>query len=98
MAAPSILQKAVNTMKKLLFVGFSLLALNLFAQNILVETPIYDGIVVVRGAEPVVQTVVATTATPIVYDQPVVYTAPVQYNAPVIYNAPVVYSCTPTTA
>lgn len=95
--SPSTGQKAVKTMKKLLFFGFSLLALNLSAQNILVETPIFDGVVVVAGAEPVAQPVVAS-AMPVVYDQPVVYTAPVQYNAPVVYNAPVIYNCAPTTA
>jgi hypothetical protein len=82
-------------MKKLLLFGIPLLALHLSAQTILVETPVFDGVVVVTGADPAP---IATAVTPAVYDHPVVYTAPVQYNAPVVYNAPVTYNCTPTTA
>jgi hypothetical protein len=70
-------------MKKLLLLGFALVSLSVSAQSIVFETPVYDGVVIVAGAEPAPQ---PCAVAPVVYDTPVVYNAPVQYNAPVVYN------------
>lgn len=76
-------------MKKLLLLACGLVSWSVSAQSIVFETPVYDGIVIVTGAEPMPQPCVVA---PVVYDTPVVYNAPVQYNAPVVYNAPVIYN------
>ncbi|MGZ4973959.1 MAG: hypothetical protein ACXWDN_14455 [Limisphaerales bacterium] len=76
-------------MKNLLLLATVLVSWNISAQSIVFETPIYDGVVIVTGAEPAPQPCLIA---PVVYDTPVVYNAPVQYNAPVVYTAPVVYN------
>jgi hypothetical protein len=76
-------------MKKLLLLAFGLVSWSVSAQTIVFERPVYDGVVIVTGAEPAPQPCVVT---PVVYDTPVVYNGPVQYNAPVVHNAPVVYN------
>jgi hypothetical protein len=83
---------------KMLLAAIAFAALTANARDfptIIIERPLFDGVVVVDGAQPApfipaVCPVVETT--PVVYDQPVVYTAPVQYNAPVVYNGPVIYA------
>ncbi len=87
-------------MKKLLFATFAFVGCSLCAEEfptIIIETPAFDGVVLVSGAEPAPVCTPPATATPVVYDQPVVYTAPVQYNAPVVYNGPVIYNNTTVT-
>jgi hypothetical protein len=89
-------------MKKLL-AAIAFAALTASAEDfptIIIERPLFDGVVIVDGAQPTpfvgtVTPIIETT--PVVYDQPVVYTAPVQYNAPVVYNGPVIYANTTVT-